>query len=151
MKKLFELTVAESSKFIKTREISPVELVNSLLERIDILDPQLKAWVYLDKESSLDQAKRYEQDFDNRETIPLLYGVPVGLKDIYHNAGIPTVAGSKLYSDYIPEYDATTVVRLKQAGAIILGKTVTTEFACMDPSPTANPWNKYVGVSGTQS
>ncbi|GIS82408.1 MAG: hypothetical protein CM1200mP15_10400 [Dehalococcoidia bacterium] len=70
-----------------------------------------------------------------------LHGVPIGLKDIYHNAPIPTTACSKVYANFVPDHDATTVSKLKQAGAIMLGKTVTTEFACADPSPTINPWN----------
>ena len=80
-----------------------------------------------------------------------LHGVPIGLKDIYHNAGIPTTACSKIYADFVPDYDATTVAMLKRAGAIMLGKTVTTEFACMDPSPTSNPWNPAHTPGGSSS
>jgi aspartyl-tRNA(Asn)/glutamyl-tRNA(Gln) amidotransferase subunit A len=75
----------------------------------------------------------------------------VGLKDIYYTAGIPTTACSKVYADHVPDHDATTVAVMKQAGAVMLGKTVTTEFACMDPSPTLNPWNPAHTPGGSSS
>ena len=153
----FELSAAEAARQIRSRDLSPVELVESLLSRYDSLEPQLKAWVYLDREEVLSVARQREKDL---EQIPLsrsgpnggfLHGVPVGLKDIYYTAGIPTTACSKLYADFVPEYDATTVTMLKQAGAIMLGKTVTTEFACMDPPPTLNPWNPAHTPGGSSS
>ena len=80
-----------------------------------------------------------------------LAGVPMGLKDIIYTAGIRTTAGSRVYANFVPAYDATVTVRLKQAGAIILGKTVTTEFATADPSPTRNPWNIEHTPGGSSS
>ena len=80
-----------------------------------------------------------------------LHGVPIGVKDIYYTAGIPTTACSKVYAGFVPDFDAATVALLKDAGAIILGKTVTTEFACLDPSPTLNPWNTAHTPGGSSS
>ena len=125
--------------------------MESLLERIDRLEPQLKAWAYLDREAVLAEAKAREADAARGANLGPLHGVPIGLKDIYYTAGIPTTACSKVYADFVPEYDATTTALLKQAGAIILGKAVTTEFACMDPSPTVNPWNPAHTPGGSSS
>ena len=147
----FELTAIEAAKSLRRRELSSVELAESLLSRIDALEPQLKAWVYLDREAVLLEAQQKEKELDSGENLGPLHGVPIGIKDIYHNAGIPTTACSKVYANFVPDYDATTVVLLKRAGAIMLGKTVTTEFACLDPSPTINPWNSAHTPGGSSS
>ena len=147
----FELSASEAARQIKSRDLSPVSLVQSLLDRIDSLEPALKAWVYLDREEALSEARRKEQELGSGTNLGPLHGVPIGLKDIYYTAGIPTTACSKLYADFVPDYDATTVSSLKGAGAIMLGKTVTTEFACMDPSPAINPWNPAHTPGGSSS
>ena len=151
MAELFELTAAEMARQIRRHELSAVDLVKSLLHRIDILEPELKAWVYLDHKEALAEATRKEAQLYSGEDTGVLHGVPVGLKDIFFAAGVPTTACSKLYADFVPRYDATSVALLKRAGAIILGKTVTTEFACMDPSPTVNPWNPAHTPGGSSS
>ncbi len=147
----FELTATEAARSMRQRELSPVELAESLLRGIDTLESQLKAWVYLDRETVLSEARQKEAELASGGDVGPLHGVPVGLKDIYYTAGIPTTACSKLYADFVPEYDATTVALMKQAGAIMLGKTVTTEFACLDPSPTINPWNPAHTPGGSSS
>lgn len=151
MPELYELSLAEAANKIKSGELSPVDLAEALLNRIDQLEPSLKAWVYLDREAVLTEARAKEAALESGEQMGPLHGVPIGLKDIYYTAGIPTTACSKVYADFVPQYDATTVKLLKQAGAIILGKTVTTEFACMDPSPTVNPWNPAHTPGGSSS
>ena len=151
MPQLFELSVAEVSRRIRAKELSPVDLAGSLLGRIDALEPRLKAWVYLDREAVLSDARHKEEELKSGLSLGPLHGVPIGLKDIYYTAGIPTTACSKVYADFVPDYDATTVTLLKGAGAIMLGKTVTTEFACMDPSPTVNPWNAAHTPGGSSS
>ena len=78
-------------------------------------------------------------------------GVPVGIKDIFFTAGMPTTACSRVYADFVPDHDATSVALLRKAGAIVLGKTVTTEFAYRDPSPTLNPWNRGHTPGGSSS
>ena len=146
-----ELTVAQAALGIREGRLSPVELMESLLGRIDRLEPRLKAWVYLDREAALAEAEQKAGAALAGAAVGLLHGVPIGVKDIYYTAGIPTTACSKVYADFVPEFDAATVERLKQAGAIILGKTVTTEFACLDPSPTLIPWNPAHTPGGSSS
>lgn len=147
----FNLTAVEAAKQIKTRDLSPVELVESLLSQYDSLEPSLNAWVYLDREALLADAQQKQEELEKGVNVGPLHGVPIGLKDIYYTAGIPTTACSKVYEEFVPEYDATTVTLLKNAGAIMMGKTVTTEFACMDPSPTKNPWNPAHTPGGSSS
>jgi aspartyl-tRNA(Asn)/glutamyl-tRNA(Gln) amidotransferase subunit A len=147
----FNLTAVEAAKQIKNRDLSPVALVESLLSQYDSLEPSLSAWVYLDREAVLADAQQKQEELEKGANIGPLHGVPIGLKDIYYTAGIPTTACSKVYENFVPEYDATTVTLLKNAGAIMMGKTVTTEFACMDPSPTKNPWNPAHTPGGSSS
>ncbi|MCH7712948.1 MAG: amidase [Chloroflexi bacterium] len=151
MSQAYQLSVAQAARQIAQGELSPVELVESLLRRIESLGPGLKAWVYLDQEAVLAEARIKAEEVKSGAALGPLHGVPIGLKDIYYTAGIPTTACSRLYADFVPEYDATTVTLMKNAGAIMLGKTVTTEFACLDPSPTLNPWNAKHTPGGSSS
>ena len=150
MTEIHELGVAESAKKIREGSLSSVELTEVLLTRIEA-HSELKAWVYLDRDAVLAAAETCDAAHRKGEGKGALHGVPVALKDIYCTAGIPTTACSKVYANHVPNEDATSVVRLKAAGAIILGKTVTTEFACSDPSPTINPWNAAHTPGGSSS
>jgi aspartyl-tRNA(Asn)/glutamyl-tRNA(Gln) amidotransferase subunit A len=125
--------------------------VEDLLRRIEELEPMLQAWVTVDSEGALATARASEIELEKSGPRGPLHGVPVGLKDIFYTAGLKTTAGSPLYADFIPEYDATSVARFRQAGTIVLGKTVTTEFADGDPSPTFNPWNLEHTPGGSSS
>jgi aspartyl-tRNA(Asn)/glutamyl-tRNA(Gln) amidotransferase subunit A len=136
---------------IRKREVSPVEVTEACLKRIEALEPMLKAWATLDAAGAMAAARHCEQVLQRGEMAGPLCGVPVGLKDIFYTAGLRTAAGSRVYADFVPTYDATSVVRLQQAGAIRLGKTVTTEFATADPSPTHNPWNTAHTPGGSSS
>ena len=147
----YELTVSQAAKEIKAKDLSPVELAQSLLDRIEATDKELKAWVTIDREEVLSIAKQREEEARQGKSLGLLHGVPVGLKDIFYTAGIKTAAGSKVYADFVPDYDATSVAKIKEAGGIILGKAVTTEFATSDPSPTYNPWNFEHTPGGSSS
>ena len=147
----FDLTVAQAADKIRHKELSPVALAESLLQRIDRLEPSLQAWVTIDREGVLDVAHQREEKLERDGPLGSLHGVPVGLKDIFYTSGMKTTACSKLYADFVPTYDATAVRRLKEAGAIILGKAVTTEFATSDPSPTRNPWNPAHTPGGSSS
>ena len=147
----YELSVTEAATEIKEGKLSPIQLVESLLARIDSLDAELQAWVTIDREGLLEDARQREFAADWGGELGLLHGVPVGLKDIFYTAGMLTACGSKVYSDFVPEYDATSVARIKNAGGIILGKAVTTEFATSDPSPTRNPWNLEHTPGGSSS
>ena len=148
---LWELSASEITAKVRDRIISPVEVMEAFLDRINKLEPSLKAWVYLDPDQAIAEAKRKETELNSGKALGPLYGVPIGVKDIYYTAGIPTTACSKVFANFIPEHDATTVSTLKEAGAIIIGKTVTTEFACADPSPTINPWNPHHTPGGSSS
>jgi len=151
MAALHTLGVGELADLVRRREVSPVEVVEACLKQIEALEPQLHAWATLDQPGALEAARRCEQALRQGDAVGLLCGVPVGFKDIYYTAGLRTAAGSRVYADFVPAYDATTVVRLKEAGAVSLGKTVTTEFATADPSPTRNPWNTAHTPGGSSS
>lgn len=145
----YTLGVAAAAREIKEQQLSPVTLARSLLDRIDALEPALKAWVTIDQEEVLGAAQQRESQ--QQGSTGILHGVPIGLKDIFYTAGMKTTACSRIYADFVPSYDATVVTRLKQAGAIVLGKAVTTEFASSDPSPTRNPWNPAHTPGGSSS
>ena len=147
----FELTVAEAAEKIRSGDMTSVALVESLLQRNDRLEPALNAWVTLDREELLNKARERDAELEKTGPKGPLHGVPVGFKDIFYTAGIKTTACSKIYADFVPTYDATSVARLKEAGAITMGKLVTTEFACTDPSPTRNPWNPEHTPGGSSS
>ena len=146
-----ELTAAEAARAIARRELTAVELAEACLNRIEALDERLLAWVYVDRETVLAEARQADVAVGEGRPLGPLHGVPIGLKDIYYTAGIPTKAGSEVYKDFVPEYDATSLTLLKKAGALMLGKAVTTEFACPDPSPTYNPWNPAHTPGGSSS
>ena len=146
---LYELDTVEIVSRLKARSFSVVELVQVLLSRIADLD-HLQAWVHVDSEAAMTQARQKQTELDAGSVGPLI-GVPTGVKDIFYTAGVPTTACSKVYADFVPEYDATTVANLRGAGGIMLGKTATTEFAYRDPSPTRNPWNTDHTPGGSSS
>ena len=146
-----ELTVSQAAQDIKDKKLSPVALAQSLLDRIEATDESLKAWVTIDREEVLTNAKQREDEAQQDNIRGPIHGVPVGLKDIFYTAGMKTAAGSKVYADFVPEFDATSVAKIKEAGGIILGKAVTTEFATSDPSPTYNPWNFEHTPGGSSS
>ena len=147
----YELTVAQAAREIRERRISAVELAESLLSRADAVEPHLRIWVTLDHERFLSAAKESDRVLNERGPQGPLHGVPVGVKDIYYTEGQETTACSPIYAGFVPSYDATSVAMLRQAGAVIMGKTVTTEFACGDPPPTRNPWNAAHTPGGSSS
>ena len=151
MTELYKLGVAEAAREIREGRITSVELAESLLERIETYDSELQAWVTVDREEVLSEARRRDEELDAGEIQGPLHGVPVGLKDIFYTEGMKTTACSPIYEDFVPSYDATCVVMLKEAGAIVLGKAVTTEFASGDPSRTRNPWNPAHTPGGSSS
>jgi aspartyl-tRNA(Asn)/glutamyl-tRNA(Gln) amidotransferase subunit A len=148
---LHELTASEAAAAIRGREVSPVELVEALLGRIESLEPKVQAWAYLDRDGARAAARRLADEAARGSFRGPLHGVPFAAKDIYYSAGLPTEAGSKVYAGFVPAYDATTVARFKAAGAILLGKAHTTEFATLDPAPTRNPWNLAHTPGGSSS
>ena len=137
----YELTIAQAASEIRRGTLSPVDLMDSLLERSRNLDPQLNVWVNLDEDAARDAAAERERQLADGEDIGPLHGIPFAVKDIYYTEGVETTGCSKVYEGFVPDYDSTAVALLKQAGGIMLGKTVTTEFAMFEPPPTRNPWN----------
>ena len=153
---LEDLTIAEAARRVEGREVSPVELTRAYLERIDRLDPDLNTFVTVMREQALADAGRAEADITAGRYRGSLHGIPVSIKDSLATAGVRTTAGAKHLSDWIPDEDATVVARLKQAGAVILGKTNMHEWAagCTTINPfygtTRNPWDR-ARVSGGSS
>jgi Asp-tRNA(Asn)/Glu-tRNA(Gln) amidotransferase A subunit family amidase len=137
---------------IRAGDLSSEELVVDRLERIVASEDVLGAWVHLDPEQALAEAR--DRDQQAREgQVPLgpLHGVPVGIKDIVDTAGLPTSHGSDIYTGNVPDEDAAAVARLRGAGAVVLGKTVTTEFALFSPGPTSNPHDPSRSPGGSSS
>ena len=147
----YELTASQAAAQIRQGTLSPVTLCQSLLDRIDRFDGDIRAWVTIDREEVLETARRRETEVERGDPLGPLHGVPVGLKDIFNTDGMLTTAGSRIYAEFVPDYDATSVARIRRAGGIILGKAVTTEFATSDPSPTRNPWNLEHTPGGSSS
>ncbi len=156
MMDLQDMTLAEAARRIEAREVSPVELTQAYLDRIDRLDPELNTFVTLTRARALEDAAKAEADLAAGRYLGALHGIPVSIKDNLATAGVRTTAGSKHLSDWVPDEDATVVARLRQAGAVILGKTNMHEWAagCSTINPwygtTRNPWDRN-RVSGGSS
>ena len=127
------------------------QLVESCLQRIARFEDRIQAWVCVDDRGALEEARRLDGLARQGQWLGPLHGMPIGIKDIIDVRGLATEAGSPLLKGRIAQEDAPVVARLRAAGAIILGKTVTTEFACFDPSPTRNPWNLEHTPGGSSS
>src|SRR5271167_2408380 len=151
------LTIAEAARLIERRRLSPVELTDALTARIETLDPQLDAFLLPTPEKTREQARAAEREIIAGRYRGPLHGIPVGLKDIYATAGIRTTSHSKICENLVPTEDATTVAKLYQSGAVLLGKLATHEFAHGGPSfdlpwpPARNPWNRDYFTGGSSS
>lgn len=165
MDALFVLGLREAAERIIHGEITSEALTASCLERIAALEPSVQAWEWLDERRALrlaraaDAQRRIQRDAGSAspaDALPVpergrLPGVPIGVKDIIETADIPTRMGSPVYRRYVPEVSAELVERLSASGALMLGKTVTTEFAFMVPNKTRNPWNPAHTPGGSSS
>lgn len=151
MTELYELGLHEAAKRIRSGKLKPSTYMQSLLARIDLLDPTVKAWQWLDRERAMEMARAADAAATPWKAAHPLHGVAVGVKDNFYTAGIPTEMGCKLYQGYIPEETAAVVVRLERSGALMLGKTVTTEAAFMVAAKTTNPWNPRHTPGGSSS
>jgi Asp-tRNA(Asn)/Glu-tRNA(Gln) amidotransferase A subunit family amidase len=141
-------TVAEE---IRQGWLCPVDLLEKCLARIDALEPHVRAWVFVDRDWARAEAKRLTEERQKGQWRGPLHGIPLGIKDIFDVFDWPTAAGSKLWANSIARQDATVVERLRRAGAIFVGKTVTTAYASYDPPPTRNPWNLERTPGGSSS
>jgi aspartyl-tRNA(Asn)/glutamyl-tRNA(Gln) amidotransferase subunit A len=150
-------TIAQSAELIRTRKLSPVELTQAHLKRIVDLDPQLNAFLMVTPDLALQQAREAEEEIAKGKYRGPLHGVPFGLKDIYNTRGIRTTGHSKVCADNVPAEDATTTRKLYDAGAVLLGKLSTHEFAHGGPSfdlpwpPARNPWHLEHFTGGSSS
>jgi Asp-tRNA(Asn)/Glu-tRNA(Gln) amidotransferase A subunit family amidase len=144
-------SASEIAAAVGSGALSAVEAMHQALARIDAVEAQIHAWVEIDREGALRQATDLDLRIKRGEPHGPLTGVPVGIKDIVDVAGLPTRLGAQAFAHYTPDLDATAVARLRAAGAIILGKTHTTEFAFLDPAPTRNPWQRDHTPGGSSS
>lgn len=144
-------TLTTIAQQLRRRALRPIDLVERCLARIKLWDPQVRAWVMVDEPGARQAALALGDELEHGRVRGPLHGVPVGIKDIFDVADWPTRAGSSLRSQHVADDDATVVARIRAGGAILLGKTVTTEYACFDPSPTRNPWNVAHTPGGSSS
>jgi aspartyl-tRNA(Asn)/glutamyl-tRNA(Gln) amidotransferase subunit A len=138
-----DLSIAEAARRMRQGELSPIDLTSAVLDRIDATEPSIHAYVSVESESALAAARQAEEELRAGQDRGPLHGIPIAVKDIIDVAGLPTRCGSESRADTAPaSQDATVVRRLRQAGAVLVGKTVTHEFASGVISPPArNPWD----------
>ena len=153
---LTDLDLLEVASAISSGEISPVELAQAYLKRIEIIDPRLNCFLTVTAETALSAARQAEEEIRRGVKRGLLHGIPIALKDLYETRGIRTTAGSKFYADYLPEADAFVVENLQQAGTVLLGKLNMHEIALgvTNENPhygsCRNPWDTQ-RISGGSS
>ena len=145
---LTNLNLHEVAPLVRDRKVSPVELTRACLARIESLNPSLNAFITVTAESALNEARKAESEVQRGEWRGPLHGIPIALKDLFDTVGVRTTAGSALFKDRIPQEDADVVRRLRDAGAVFLGKLNMHEFAIGPTTPTTsyfgrvrNPWS----------
>ena len=148
---LTDLGVRAAADRIRRGECSAAALVEACLARVRALDPGLQAWAYVDADGAMAAARERDAEARAGTARGPLHGIPVGIKDIFDVAGMPTTAGARAFAHTRPTRDSGAVARLREAGAVILGKTHTTQFAYRDPAPTRNPWNRAHTPGGSSS
>jgi len=152
---LHYLDLTELADLLRQREVTSVEVTRAQLERIDHLDGRLASYARITPEDALAAAKNADAEIAAGRYRGPLHGVPLGIKDLFWTKGVPTAAGTMIHHDFVPEEDATVVARLRQAGAILLGKLQMTEGAYSDHhpaiTPPKNPWNAayWTGISSS--
>jgi aspartyl-tRNA(Asn)/glutamyl-tRNA(Gln) amidotransferase subunit A len=156
---LHALSIAEASELIARKALSPVELTEALLDRAALLDPKINVYILATPDLALQQARQAEHEIMAGNHRGAMHGIPYGAKDVFATAGIATTGHSKAYADVVPSSDATAVAKLKDAGAVLLGKLSTHECAHGGPSfdlpwpPARNPWrlDRFTGGSSSGS
>lgn len=144
-------TIHAAAADIRQGILTPLQLLEECLERIDRFEPSVHAWVFVDRAGARAQAERLTAELRRGHDRGPLHGIPLGIKDIIDVADWPTAAGFVPWAHSMARQDATIVKRLRQAGAVLLGKTVTTQFASFDPPPTRNPWDLSRTPGGSSS
>src|SRR5258708_778722 len=148
---LVKLSASQAAAEIARGAISAEDYTRACLERIAALDGEIKAFAHLDRDHALAQARSLDERRANGHSLGLLHGIPVAIKDIIDTAAYPTECGSPLAAGRRTRHDATVVAKLRAAGAVIIGKTVTTEFAYFHPGPTRNPHDHARTPGGSSS
>lgn len=148
---LTQMTAAAAAAAIRDGHITSRQLTEACLARIDRMEPAIRAWTFLDRDHALAQADAADEARRRGAALGPLHGVPVGVKDIFDTADMPTENGTVLHAGRAPRRDSTVVARLRQAGAVIMGKTVTTELAMYAPGKTANPHDTARTPGGSSS
>src|SRR6516162_5471490 len=136
---------------LRQGRMTPVDLLDACLERIDRFEPRIKAWVLVDRDGARADAERLTAEIKRGQWRGPLHGIPLGIKDIFDVFDWPTAAGSRQWKDSIARQDAPVVRALREAGAVLVGKTVTTQYASFDPPPTRNPWDPARTPGGSSS
>src|SRR5205085_1177057 len=144
-------TIHSAADDLRAGRLSPPDLLDACLERIDRAEERVRAWVFVDRDRAREEAEARAAELRRGGWRGPLHGIPVGIKDAYDVFDWPTAAGSRLWRQSIARHDAAAVRRLRQAGAVLLGKTVTTQYASFDPPPTRNPWNRDRTPGGSSS
>ncbi len=144
-------TITGVGQSLRTRERTCVSVVEQCLAQIDGWESKVHAWVMIDREGALARAREIDRELAAGKDRGPLHGIPLAIKDLVNVAGWPTLAGAPWLPAVPATSDALIVSRLREAGAIILGKTVTTQFACFDPPETRNPWNLERTPGGSSS
>jgi Asp-tRNA(Asn)/Glu-tRNA(Gln) amidotransferase A subunit family amidase len=148
---LCSLSLTDAAADIREGRITSAELVTDCLKRIDEVDDKVQAWAFLDRDHALRQAEAADEHRRHGRATGPLHGVPVGIKDIFDTADMPTEFGSPLWEGRTPRRDAAAVARLRAAGAVIMGKTVTAEYAYYKPGKTRNPHDPERTPGGSSS
>ncbi|PWB65814.1 MAG: amidase [Bradyrhizobiaceae bacterium] len=148
---LCALTVSEAAAEIREGRVAAAELVAACLARIAEMEPRIEAWAFLDRDHAMRQAEAADQHRKEGKALGPLHGVPLGIKDIFDTGDMPTEFGSRLWTGRTPRHDAAPVAALRGAGAVILGKTVTTEYAYFHPGKTRNPHDPARTPGGSSS
>ncbi len=144
-------TIEGTARALRNGTLTCQDVLHACLAKIDAWEPKVHAWVVIDRESAIDQARNYDQELRSNYDRGPLHGIPLGIKDIIDVAGMPTACGAKHWAKGPAEVDAPLVAKLREAGAVILGKTVTTPYAWVDPPITRNPWNLDHTPGGSSS
>jgi aspartyl-tRNA(Asn)/glutamyl-tRNA(Gln) amidotransferase subunit A len=150
------MSAGELSKLIESKEVSPVEVIDAHLARIEITEPVLNSFITLLPDQARASARRAEAEIRKGNYLGPLHGIPVALKDLFHTAGVRTTSGSRIFDTFIPDEDCTVAKRFRQAGAILLGKLNMHQFAYgptgenPDYGDSRNPWDPEL-VSGGSS
>jgi len=147
MSRLNRLSATSAARALATREITAEALLADCIERIRLRDPDIRPWSFLDADAAMRRARA----LDTQAPKGLLHGLPIAVKDLFDTVDMPTTYGSPIYANHRPAADAACVALARAAGAIVLGKTVTTEFATFHPGPTRNPHNFEHTPGGSSS